>query len=93
MQDIMKIAKVANQLFSNMQGEKMWQKAEINISDIEFNEDNKTDSITVSVNLYNINEPRKDMIPKNKYQGDGNTETGFEYSNFTKPRHWSHTEY
>ena len=96
-QDIMYIAKVANQLFSNMHGERYFKQtfgdSKVNISDIE--NDGKgcdTQSITISVELY-INEPRKDMIPRSKYQRDHKTPTGFEYSNFTKPQYWSHTEY
>lgn len=92
-QDIMNIAKVANQLFSNMQGGTMWEDVNINISNIEFDEDGRTESITVSVRLYNINEPRKDMIPRRKYKRDGNTQTGFDYPNFAKPEYWSRTEY
>ena len=68
-------------------------RAKIDILDINFDdvEWKRIDSITISVELYNINEPRKNMIPKKAYKKG--EETGFANTNFTKPQSWYYTEY
>ena len=84
--DVVRIAKVAKQLLYNM-AEKVY------VSGVNYAEDNgidSNDSITVTALLRNVNEPRKDMIPRRKY--DINGDTGYANSNFTKPSVWHTTE-
>ena len=67
-------------------------RAKINISDINFDyREERIDSITISVELHNINEPRKNMIPKKVYKKG--EETGLANTNSTEPESWYHTEY
>ena len=86
-EDILYVGKIVNQMFSKM------DRAKVNIIDISFGdiEFYRIDSIAISVELHNINEPRKDMIPKKEYKNG--KETGFANTVFTKPESWHHTEY
>ena len=91
--DIVTISKVAKQLLSNM-AEKVY------ISNVSCNGESEldtNDSVTVTALLRNVDEPRKDMIPKSRWGKkedfyEPTPDTGYADSKFTKPQLWHTTE-
>lgn len=91
--DIVTISKVAKQLLSTM-AEKVY------ISDVSCNGESEldsNDSITITALLRNVDEPRKDMIPKSRWGKrkdfyEPTPDTGYADSKFTKPQSWHTTE-
>lgn len=85
-EDILYISKIVNQMFSKM------DRGKFNINQVNYDDLGQyTTSITISIELYNINEPRKNMMPKKAYKNG--EKTGFANTNFTKPESWHYTEY
>ena len=87
--DVIHIATVAKKMFGAM-------SYDISVSGVEFDpESEMASSITIRVNLRNVNEPRKDMIPKRgtyMQNDNGHREKDFADTNFSKPQYWSYTD-